>query len=58
MSFGYKYIKIRGESEIMDEGKWVMPYIDKDKLMKKLENHLRSTARQLIKFDTEDEVIQ
>lgn len=58
MFFVYKYIKIRGESEIMDEGKWVMPYIDKDKLMKKLENHLRSTARQLIKFDTEDEVIQ
>ncbi|MFS0776953.1 helix-turn-helix domain-containing protein [Neobacillus sp. 3P2-tot-E-2] len=26
--------------------------------MKKLENHLRSTARQLIKFDTEDEVLQ
>ncbi|WP_335506913.1 helix-turn-helix domain-containing protein [Neobacillus vireti] len=42
----------------MDEGKWVMPYIDKDKLMKKLENHLRSTARQLIKFDTEDQVLQ
>lgn len=58
MFFVYKYIKIREESEIMGEGKWVMPYIDKDKLMKKLENHLRSTARQLIKFDTEDEVIQ
>jgi PucR family transcriptional regulator, purine catabolism regulatory protein len=58
MFFVYKYIKIRGESENMDEGKWVMPYIDKDKLMKKLENHLRSTARQLIKFDTEDEVLQ
>lgn len=29
-----------------------------EKLLKKLENHLRSTARQLIKFDTEDEVLQ
>ncbi|WP_255286552.1 MULTISPECIES: helix-turn-helix domain-containing protein [unclassified Bacillus (in: firmicutes)] len=35
-----------------------MPYMNKDRLMKKLENHLRSTARQLIKFDTEEEVLQ
>ncbi|MEH7226051.1 GAF domain-containing protein [Bacillus sp. JJ1566] len=30
----------------------------KEKLMRKLENHLRSTARHLIKFDTEEEVLQ
>lgn len=29
-----------------------------EKLMKKLENHLRSTARQLLKFDTTEEVLQ
>ncbi len=35
-----------------------MPNTVKDHLMKKLENHLRSTARQLVKFDTEEEVLQ
>ncbi len=35
-----------------------MSNMKKDKLMKKLEHHLRSTARHLIKFDTEEEVLQ
>nr|WP_318503186.1 helix-turn-helix domain-containing protein [Bacillus sp. T3] len=35
-----------------------MPVHEKDRLIKKLENHLRSTARHLIKFDTEEEVLQ
>lgn len=30
----------------------------KEKLFKRLENHLRSTARHLVKFDTEEETLQ
>ncbi|MBB6283901.1 hypothetical protein HNR34_002273 [Geobacillus subterraneus] len=35
----------------MDENK-------RQKLMKKIESHLRTTARKLVKFDTEGEALQ
>ncbi len=50
--------KMSNKEEKWNEGKWVVIEMKKDKLMKKLENHLRSTARHLIKFDTEEEVLQ
>ncbi|RAK14086.1 DNA-binding PucR family transcriptional regulator [Anoxybacillus vitaminiphilus] len=35
-----------------------MELAKKEKLIKRIENHLRKTARQLVKFDTEEETLQ
>lgn len=35
-----------------------MKLTEREKLTKKIENHLRITARQLVKFDTEEETLQ
>ncbi|MED4123972.1 helix-turn-helix domain-containing protein [Halalkalibacterium halodurans] len=35
-----------------------MDVAKREKLVKRLENHLRKTARQLVKFDTEEETLQ
>jgi purine catabolism regulator len=42
----------------MENGGMSMPDNKKEKLMKRVEDHLRKTSRQLIKIDTEEEALQ